>query len=140
MQSKNGNICCEQVKTTATFKSQQITKTWKIFHCETEYVICLMECIICNLQYVDENETPFSIRLNNHRKDVKDPKAILADKHFWKNGHSFNEHARFMIIDRLKKTNLEKEILRERLIQRKNFWIQKLETFYPKGLNQELSM
>ena len=51
-------------------------------HCETEYVICLMECIICNLQYVDENETPFSIRLNNHRKDVKDPKAILADKHF----------------------------------------------------------
>ena len=102
MQSKNGNICCEQVKTTATFKSQQTTKTWKIFHCETEYVICLMECIICNLQYVDENETPFSIRLNNHRKDVKDPKAILADKHFWKNGHRFNKHARFMIIDRLK--------------------------------------
>ena len=99
-----------------------------------------MECIICNLQYVDENETSFSIRLNSHRKDVKDPKAILADKHFWKNGHSFNEHARFMIIDRLKKTNLDREILRERLIQRKNFWIQKLETFYPKGLNQELNM
>ena len=45
-----------------------------------------------------------------------------------------------MIIDRLKNTNLDKEILRERLIQRKNFWIQKLETFYPKGLNQELNM
>ena len=24
----------------------------------------------------------FNITLNNHRKDVKDPKAILADKHF----------------------------------------------------------
>ena len=80
--AKTGNICCEQVKTTATFKSQQITKTWKIFHCETEYVICLMESIIRNQRYVDENETPLSIRLNNHRKDVKDPKAILADKHF----------------------------------------------------------
>ena len=29
--------------------------------------------------------------------------------------------------------------LRERLIQRKNFWIQRLETFYPQGLNHELN-
>ena len=33
-------------------------------------------------QYVGKNNTPFNIRLNNHRKDVKDPKTILADKHF----------------------------------------------------------
>ena len=52
--SKAGSICCKQVKTTTTLESQQT------------------------------NETPFSIRLNNHRKDVKDPKAILADKHFQK--------------------------------------------------------
>ena len=31
-------------------------------------------------------------------------------------------------------------MLRQRLIQRENFWIQKLETLYPKGLNQELNM
>ena len=52
-----------------------------------------MECIICNQQYVGKNETPFNIRLNNHKEDVKDPKTILADKHFQKNGHRFNEHA-----------------------------------------------
>ena len=74
-----------------------------------------MKCIICNLEYVDKNETPFYIRLNNHRKDVKDRKAILADKHFQKNGHRFNEHAIFTIIDRLTNTNLDKEILREHL-------------------------
>ena len=78
--------------------------------------------------------------MNNHRKDVKDPKAILADKHFQKNGHRFNEQARFTIIDSLTNTNVEKKILRERLIQRKNFWRQKLESPYPKGLNQELNM
>ena len=39
---------------------------------------------ICHQQYVGKNETPFKIRLNNHRKHVKDPKAILADKHFQK--------------------------------------------------------
>ena len=49
-----------------------------------------------------------NIRLNNHRKDVKDHKAILADKLFQKTGHRFNEHARFTIIDRLTKTNLDK--------------------------------
>ena len=31
-----------------------------------------------------KNKTPFKIRLNNHRKNVKDPKAIFADKHFQK--------------------------------------------------------
>ena len=45
-----------------------------------------------------------------------------------------------MTINRLTNTNLDKEILREHLIQRENFWIQKLETLCPKGLNQELNM
>ena len=66
-----------------------------------------------------------NIRLNNHWKDVKDSKAILADKLFQKNGHRFNEQPRFTIIDRLTNTNVDKEILRAFLIQRKNFWIQK---------------
>ena len=80
-----------------------------------------MECKICNLQHVGKNETPFNIRLDNHSKDVKFPKAKLADKHFQKNDHRFNEHARLTIIDRLTNTNLDKKILREHLIQRKNF-------------------
>ena len=78
-------MCCKQVKTTTTFKSQKTSKTWKIFHntnCKTEYVIYLLECIICNLQYVRKNKTPFNSRFKNYRKDVKDTKAILADKHF----------------------------------------------------------
>ena len=45
-----------------------------------------------------------------------------------------------MIIDRLTNTNLDKDILRERLIERENFWIQKLEALYPKGLNHKLNM
>ena len=81
-----------------------------------------------------------NIRSNNHRKDVKDSKAILADKLFQKNDHRFNEQRRFTIIDRLTNTNVDKEILRECLIQRKNFWIQKIETLYPKGLNREPKM
>ena len=62
-------------------------KPWKIFqntNCKTECTIYLMECTICNLQYVGKNETQFNIRLNNHRNDVKvkDRTAVLADMHF----------------------------------------------------------
>ena len=99
-----------------------------------------MKCTICNLQNVGKNKTPFNTRSNNHRKNVKDPKAIVADKHFQKSGHKFNEHSRFTIIERLTNRNLDKEILRECLIQRGNFWKQKLQTLYPKRLNQELNM
>ena len=131
------------MKTTTTFKNQQTNKTWKIFHnknCKAEYALYIMKCTICNLQNVGKNKTPFNTRSNNHRKNVKDPKAIVADKHFQKSGHKFNEHSRFTIIERLTNRNLDKEILRECLIQRGNFWKQKLQTLYPKRLNQELNM
>lgn len=88
---------------------------------KTEYVVFLLECFLCNLEYIGKNETPLNFRLNNRRKELKDPKEMLAHKHFQKSGHKFNEHARFTIIDRLTKTKLDKEILKESLIQRENF-------------------
>ena len=50
--------------------------------------------------------------MNDHTKDLKDCKAVLADKNIKKSGHRFNESARFTITDRLASTNLDKEILR----------------------------
>ena len=52
---------------------------------------------------------------------------------------NFNKHAKFTIIDKLTNTKKLKEILRQRLTERKKFWIQTLDTIFPKGLNQELS-
>ena len=94
--SKAGDICCKQVKTATTIKSQQI----KLGRSFTIQVVRqnLIECAICNLQYVRKNETPFNIRQNNHRKEVKDPKVILPDKHFQKSDHRFNKYARFTIV------------------------------------------
>ena len=73
-------------------------------------------------------------RLNKHRKDVKNPKAILADQHFKKNVIDLT------ITNRLTNAHLFKEILRERPIKRENFLIQKLKIAYPKGLNKELNI
>ena len=78
--------------------------------------------------------------MNNHRKDVKDPKAIPVDKHFNQTGHNFNLHAKFIIIEQLQ--DIEKtfnEILKERLKTRETFWIKKLKTLTPSILNQDLN-
>ena len=89
----------------------------------------------CKKQYLRKLETSFNIIQNKHRKDVKEPDAILAYWHF----HLFNKHAKFMIIDQFTNNIKSKDILRQRLIEREHFGIQKLETLLPQWLNQELS-
>ena len=118
--------------------SQQTKRKFKIYHkvyCKSQYVIYLIECTQCNKQHIGKAETAFNIRLNNHRKDTKTPNAILASRHFQKQGHNSNSHVKFIIIDELVNTFSPKDILRERFIQQENFWIQKLKTLVPYRLN-----
>ena len=84
-------------------------------------------------------ETTFDLRLNNHRKDTKKSNSIIFCKHFQEQGHNFNKHAKFIIVDKLVNLHGSKETLREMLAVRKNSWIQKLKTLVPFRLNQELS-
>ena len=98
-----------------------------------------MEYVSCKMQYVEKAETAFNLRLNNHRKDIKKPNSIVACKHFQEQGHNFNKHAKSIIINKLVNLHDSKEALRKMLVIRENFWIQKLKTLVPFGLNQELS-
>ena len=71
-------FCCKQVLSTASFKGNLTKRVCKIFHNinrESKYVICLLECDLCNVQYVGKSEIAFNICLNNHRNDAKDPKS-----------------------------------------------------------------
>ena len=47
-----------------------------------------MECMLCIKQYVGKAETVFNIRMDNDRKDTKDPNAILACRLFQQQGHN----------------------------------------------------
>ena len=50
------------------------------------------------------------------------------------------KHAKFTLIEQLTEiSNVSKDTLRLRLKRREDFWIIKLETNAPKGLNQELN-
>ena len=66
----------------------------------------LMDYILSKIQYIGESKTPFNMRLNNHRKDVNNPKAIPACNH----GHNFMKHATFTLIEQLReKSNVRKK-------------------------------
>ena len=108
-------------------------------NCQSEYVIYLLECILCKIQYVGKAETACNLRLNNHRKDTKKSNSILVCKHSQEQEHNFNKHTKFIITDKLINVHGSKEALQEMLLVRKSFWIQKLKTLVPFGVNQELS-
>ena len=124
------------------FKSQQTTKSCIIFYkvnCSSAYVIYLMGCTLGKKQYVGKSETSFNFRLNNPHKDVTKPDAILPCRHFQERNHIFNKQAKFTIINKLTNNTKSKDILRQRLIERENLWIQMLEMLHATGLNQKLT-
>ena len=140
--SNNRTLCCRQIIKTTTFQSNQNKMTYTIYHnvhCKSKYAIYLMECTKCKLQHVGKAETELNLRINNHRKDVLKLNAIPVNRHFAQRDHDFNTDARFTIIEKLQNTKLSEESITELLKKRANFWIKKLETLRPKGLNHELN-
>ena len=125
------------VLNTQTFTSQQTKRTFNIFHkltWKSQYVIYLMECILRKIQYVGKSKTPFYWRLNNHRKDVNNPKSIPVCNHFKIHGHNFMKHAKYTLIEQLMEmSNVSKDTIRLRLKWRENFWIIKLKNTCSQG-------
>ena len=101
----------------------------------------LMKCILFKIQYVGKSKFLFNLSLNSHRKDVNNPKAIPACHHFKIHGHNFMKRAKFTLKGQLTNiANVSKDTLRLRLKRREDFWIIKIETLDPKGINQELNI
>ena len=120
------NLCYNQVMTATTFMSRQTKQTFNIFfnlNWKSEFVIYLMECVLCKIQHVGKTEMTFNLILSNHSKGTKKPDSIPACKHFQQKGHNFNKHAKFIIADELINLHAPKETLVELLVGRENFCI-----------------
>ena len=97
-----------------------------------------MEYTLCKRQYTGKSETAFSINSNNHRKGACKTKTTEADQHFRLPSRDFNRYAKFILIEQLNNTELDKELLTFRLKKREDFWMYKLKTLKPHGFNSEL--
>ena len=81
--AKNRTLFCKQVANTTTFRSNQTNRIFCIYHklnCKSKYEIYLLKCAKCKKKYLGKTENEFSIRLNNHRKDIWKPNASFQTK------------------------------------------------------------
>ena len=93
---------------------------FRIFHQvngKRSFVIYLLECEKCHIQYVGKAETDSSIRLNYHRKDVYKADAIPDSRHFTMKDHIFKRDVSFIIIEQIGKSTLSRETKKQLLKQ-----------------------
>ena len=140
--SRNFNLCCQQVRSTNKFKSNKTNEEFQIYHrvsCKSKFIIYLLECILCKIQYIGKSEWAMNIRINKHRNNVFREEAINVCQHFKQVAHNFNRHAKITIIEELKHQNKGLTQMRAILEEREDFWIQRLKTLHPDGFNKGLN-
>ena len=138
------NKCCRHLTSTKHFTSDATGESYEIQHqlnCRSPYCLYLGYCAKCpNHQYGGKSEPPAHKRFNTHRYDVDKPDGLSFDKHFQKPGHSFDHDAKFILIEQIKNHgSLPKDEIRAVMEQREDYWILKLKTLTPLGLNDKLN-
>ena len=128
---------CKCLANTTTFTNRDASKTFNIngtHNCNSEYVVYLLQCKTCKIQYVGSS-VDFRSRFNNyktfyrkHNEGKKRCQAFLFD-HYNSEGHNGFEDFEFFLIDHI--PDYDDDALR----QREAFWQYKLNTFKPLGLN-----
>ena len=136
-------MCCNHIIST-NFFTDRAGKRYEIRHrtnCRSKYAIYLGFCIKCNQeQYVGKVEAQgMNRRTNKHRNDVTRPDSIAIDRHFNQKDHDFNRDFRVIVIEEITKKNLTKDQMRDLLLHREDFWINKLKTLEPNGFNEKLN-
>ena len=120
---------------TSTFTgTRQDGKVFNIFHtvnCQSTFVIYIIECRICRLQYAPYNQ-------RNHIK--KGVNSCELSEHFLHNSrsHDFSKDVTITIIEQIKRSNMTIERKKEILRAREIFWQSRLNTLQPNGLNKRM--
>ena len=127
---------CESIVVGNTCRSTVQQRVFCINHhfdCNSQGVIYLITCGKCSKQYVGSTITTFRLRFNNHKSSInrfsKGQRGLSGQhlyEHFFEEGHSGPYVFRAQIID---VADVNKPTERE------SFWIEKLNTYVPLGLN-----
>lgn len=131
IQKCNNKRCklCAILLTEPFFSSSVTKETFTInedMNCASKNCIYLVTCTICNVQYIGESSRPLRERFNNHRSDIKLRKETAIAKHFTEILHEY-KHLRVTPIE-IVSDHIERK-------DRESYWINKLKSKYPLGLN-----
>ena len=132
--SSNGTctFCSQHVIQSGTFTSHTTGESFHIRHhmtCMSKNIIYILFCDKCNhTQYVGQTQQTLKLRFNQHFSNIRKNTGTLVTHHFNKQHHSlFN--LKCMPIEQVHTDNTDTRLNRER------FWITKLRTLSPRGMN-----
>ena len=130
-------LTCNNLSSTDTFKSTNTGEEFKInheFNCNSKNVIYLLSCKVCGIQYVGQTRDRFRLRWNNYKSEARrmqlggQVQQKELHSHFLMEDHDFEEDCSISIIDKTDPQNPTK---------REQYWITRLKTLSPIGLNIE---
>ena len=101
-------------------------------YCNSTNLIYLITCTKCQKQYVGETGRSIRDRVNDHRSDITRKIDTPIGLHFNTTEHKIF-HLKIIPIEKIHYENNNYRKIREK------FWINKLQTGYPKGLNYSAS-
>ena len=129
---QNNCKLCEIMIESKEFKSKD-NISYKInqeINCHTKNVIYGITCDKCEqIVYVGETKTELYTRIQNHLSTVRHNKDEPVPNHFNTEGHTI-DNFKMIGIEKIKQDNTDMRRIRE------SFWIKKLKTTIPEGLNR----
>ena len=135
---------CPSLVTSASVTSNVSNRTYQCINnenmkvsCKSKNIIYLLTCRSCNQQYVGETTTSFNLRMNTHRTSVSGCEHVIDHKKIC-TGCKFS----YQILEKLAGTGYNDDDIVDcditKLRQtREDFWIKRLRTLYPYGLNEK---
>ena len=127
---------------TTEFKSNITNEQYKInklITCSSTHVTYVLECE-CGLQYVGRTTRKLSIRLGEHIRNIKKGfKYHSVSMHFREKHNRDPTKLKIYAIDKIEK-NWRNSNLKREISKNETYWIFKLDSSKPKGMNIELDV
>lgn len=103
-------------------------------NCNTKFLVYLLECA-CTLRYIGSTQRPLRVRIQEHVSRIKNQtREAPIVQHFLDKQHVFND----LKVSVLEVVEAKQTIDHQKLLlQREVYWIYRLNTLYPNGLNSE---
>jgi peptide-methionine (R)-S-oxide reductase len=120
---------CKHIRPSTTITDRN-GNTYNIMghhNCNSSYIIYLLTCSKCGLQYVGQTSNPFKVRISQHIGDIRRKEDTSVAMHFNSNDHSVRD-VTMQVIEHASRVTSERLLL-------ERTWIAILNTTFPCGLN-----
>lgn len=140
---------CKHLKETNSVRDKNDAKIYlkHQLNCQSREIVYLIECSNCGIKYVGETTQKLKDRINQHRSDINRNQDTVVSEHFNQRciGTKFlqvvplekvdrNVPAPYTVMGLLERGDLV------RFYQREQYWIRKLNTLFPCGLNKRIEI